>query len=55
MGEDEYEHDRVADDIKTNAIEISATKRAQDNQGVCMLCIQYVKENCQPGCFRTAE
>lgn len=39
MGEDEYEHDRVADDIKTNAIEISATKRAQDNQGVCMLCI----------------
>ena len=39
MGEDEYEHDRVADDIKTNAIEISATKRAQDNQGMFVCCV----------------
>lgn len=30
MGEEEYEHDRIADDIKTNAIEISATKRLQE-------------------------
>lgn len=36
MGEDEYEHDRIADDIKTTAIEISATKRRElHNQGMC--------------------
>ena len=45
MGEDEYEHDRVADDIKTNAIEISATKRAQDSQGRPMYKLCFVFSN----------